>query len=173
MMRMTHGDSERVGGVIRLWIGFRQQHADHHANLRLFAVACADNRLLHQVRRIFRDRQPAARGHEHGNAARLAKFERRGGIGVDESLLHRGFMRTISSDHPGKFIVDRYQSAAEILAVAGGERSTSNVNEPIAVRVDQAPAGASEARIDTEDANRLPVHVPVDSPAAGPTQSHA
>ena len=40
----------------RLRIGLRQQHADHQADLRLLAVAGADDGLLHQVGRVFGDR---------------------------------------------------------------------------------------------------------------------
>src|SRR5262249_12006652 len=42
MMRVAHRDRERVGRILGLRIGLRQQHADHHADLRLLAVAGAD-----------------------------------------------------------------------------------------------------------------------------------
>src|SRR6187551_3108177 len=42
-----------------------------------------------------------------------------------------------------------------------------NMDQPIAVGFDQAPAGAAEPRIDTENANRMPGHDPVDSPGPG------
>src|SRR5262245_47552080 len=46
MMRVAHRDRQRVGGVLGLRRGLRQQHADHHADLRLLAVAGADDGLL-------------------------------------------------------------------------------------------------------------------------------
>src|SRR5208282_136264 len=85
MVRVRHRDGERIGGVIRGRFGLRQQHADHHADLRLVAVAGADDALLHQVRCVFGDRHAGARRYHHGNAARLAELERRVGI-----LVHKG-----------------------------------------------------------------------------------
>ena len=78
MMRMGDRDGERVGGVVALRIGLRQQHADHHADLR----PCR-----HGPRRrsVFftrfgaysATRDSGARRHQHGDAARLAELERR------------------------------------------------------------------------------------------------
>ena len=73
-MRVRDRDGERIGGIVRGRIGLGQQHADHHAHLRLVAVAGADDRLLDQVRRIFGDRHAGARRHHHGDAARLAEL---------------------------------------------------------------------------------------------------
>ncbi len=70
-------------------IGLGQQHADHHPNLRLVAVAGADDALLHQIRRVFGDRHAGPRGHHHGNSARLSELERRLGVLVDEGRLDR------------------------------------------------------------------------------------
>src|SRR6266700_6126123 len=82
MMGMAHRDRERVGRIFRLRIGLRQQHADHHADLRLLAVAGADDGLFHQIRGVFGDRQARDRRHQHGDAARLAELARRGGVRV-------------------------------------------------------------------------------------------
>ena len=68
-------------------VGLGQQHADHHAHLRLVAMAGADDALLHQVRRVFGDRHAGSRRHHHGDAARLAEFQRRLRVLVDEGLL--------------------------------------------------------------------------------------
>ena len=38
MMRVAHCDGEGISRVIRLRIGLRQQHADHHPDLRLLAM---------------------------------------------------------------------------------------------------------------------------------------
>ena len=38
MVRVRHRHRQRVGRIIALRIGARQQHADHHADLRLVAV---------------------------------------------------------------------------------------------------------------------------------------
>src|SRR5262245_16539171 len=72
MVCMAHGNRQRIGGVVRARIGLRQQHPDHHANLRLLAVTDADDRLLHLVGCIFGHRQAGNSGDQHGDAARLA-----------------------------------------------------------------------------------------------------
>ena len=89
VMRMRHGDGERVGGVVRRRVGLGQQHADHHPHLRLVAVAGADDAFLHQVRRVFGDRHAGSGRHHHGDAARLAELERRSRVLVDEGRLDR------------------------------------------------------------------------------------
>ena len=155
MMRVADRDGERVGGVFRLRIGFRQQHADHHADLRLLAVAGADDRLLHQIGRVFRDRQARLCRHQHGDAARLAKLERRRGVGVDEGAFHRRLVRLVLLDHCDQPVMDGHQPRPERGAVVGVERAAGDVDQPVALDVDHAPAGAAEPRIDAENANRL------------------
>src|ERR1700745_4508914 len=49
MMRLAHRDRERVGRIFRLRIGLRQEHADHHADLSLLAVAGRASRPLSQI----------------------------------------------------------------------------------------------------------------------------
>jgi hypothetical protein len=55
MMRVTDRNRQRVSGVLTLWIRLWQEHSDHHADLRLLAMAGADHRLLYDVRRVFGD----------------------------------------------------------------------------------------------------------------------
>jgi hypothetical protein len=74
MMRMSYSNGERIGGIVRVRIGFRQQHADHHAHLCFVAVADADDALFDKVWRIFGDRHAGLGGHDHGDAARLAEL---------------------------------------------------------------------------------------------------
>src|SRR5436305_1090067 len=46
MMCVGHRDGERVGRILGLRIGFRQQHADHQPDLRLLGVPGADTLAL-------------------------------------------------------------------------------------------------------------------------------
>ena len=93
VMRMRHRDGQRIGGIIGRRIGLGQQHADHHAHLRLVAVAGADDAFLHQIGRVFGHRHAGLRRHHHGNAARLAELQGRLGVLVDEGRLDRRFVR--------------------------------------------------------------------------------
>ncbi len=163
-MRVTDRDRQRVGGVLGLRIGFRQQHADHHSYLRLLAVAGADHGLLHLVGRIFGDRQSGARRHQHGDAARLAELQGRGGVAVDESVLDRRLLRRVFLDHRDQPVMDHDQALTQARPLAGFHRAAGDVDQPVAVGFDQAPAGTAEPRIDAENANRLPGHGPLIAP---------
>ena len=165
-MRVTHGDRQCVCGVLALRVGLRQQYTDHHADLGLLAVAGADHRLLHDIGRIFGNRQPGFGGYEHGDAACLAEFQGCCRICIDESCLDCRFMRLILLDHRDQTVMNCEQPHAEIGAIAGFQRTASDVDQPVAVGFYQAPAGAAEPRIDAENANRMPGHGPVDSPAS-------
>ncbi len=61
--------------------------------------------LLHGVRRIFRNTQTGAGGHQHGDAARLAELQRRRRILVDEGLLDSRLMGLVAVHDLGKPIV--------------------------------------------------------------------
>ena len=109
VMRVPHRDRERVGGVVGRRIGLGQQHAQHQPDLLLLAVTGADDGLLHQVGRVFGDRNPRARRDQQRHAARLAELERRAGVLVDEGGLDRRLVRGELLDHLGEAVVDRHQ----------------------------------------------------------------
>ena len=124
-------------------------------DLRLLAVAGADHGLLHHIGRVFGDGKARLRRHQQGDAARLAELERRRRIGVDEGRLHRRLVRAVAFDHRDQPVMDGHQPLAERRALAGLDRAAGDVDQPVAVGLDQAPAGAAEPRIDAEDANLL------------------
>ena len=128
-------------------------------------MAGADHRLLHDVGRVFRHGEPGLGRHQHGDAARLAELERRRRVGVDEGRLDRRLVRPVALDHLGQPVVNDHQPRAEVGPLAGLQRAAGDVNQPVADAFHQAPAGAAEPGIDTEDANRLRAHGSVDSPA--------
>ena len=157
MMGVAYRDRERVGRIGRLRIGLRQQHADHHANLSLLSVPGADDRLLHQVGRIFRNRQSGDRRHQHGDAARLSELEGCGRILVDEGRLDGSFVGRMLFHHPPQAVVDGEEPCCEAGPVVGRKRAASQKAQAIAIDRHHAPAGAAEPGIDAEDANR-PAH---------------
>ena len=63
--------------------------------------------------------------------------------------------------------MDGDEPHAETGALAGLDRAAGDVDQPVAVALDQPPAGAAEARIDAEDANRGFQHAPVIAPRPG------
>ena len=50
--------------------------------------------------------------------------------------------------------MDRDQPLTEVELVAGLDRTAGDIDQPVAVGFDQAPAGAAQARIDAENANQ-------------------
>src|SRR5262245_11605909 len=154
MMGVTDRNRERVRRVLGLRIGLRQQHADHHADLALLAVAGAHDGLLHQVGRVFGNRQAGERRHQHGYAARLPELERRRCVLVDEGRLHRRLVRRVRFDHAAQAVVDSKEPPGELRPVVGRERAASKEAQAIAVDRYHPPAGAAQPGVDTEYANR-------------------
>ena len=155
MMRMRDGDRQRVGGVRALRIGLRQQHAEHHPDLVLVGMARADHGLLHLVGRVFGDGNSGHRRRQHRDAARLAELQRRHAVLVDEGLLDRGLARIELAEHPRKPCMDRHEPLGQRQVLARLDRAAGDEDQPVAVDVDHAPAGAAEAGVDAEDADGL------------------
>jgi hypothetical protein len=80
---------------------------------------------------------------------------------VDEGRLDRRLLRGKLLHHPREPVVQFHEARGERGLVAGGDRAAGNVDQPVAVDVDQAPAGAAEPGIDTDDANRAAHLVPL------------
>jgi hypothetical protein len=89
-MRVGDRHGERVGGVGAGDARAREQARDHRVDLRLLGIAVADHRFLDQPCGIFSDVDSGARrGHDH-DAPRLAEFQRRLRVLVDEHLFDCG-----------------------------------------------------------------------------------
>ena len=154
MMRVRHRDSERIGGVVGGRIGLGQQYADHHAHLHLVAVAGADDALLHHVGCVFGDRHASFGRHHHGDAARLAEFQRRLGVLVDEGRLDRCLVGAEFVEDAHQSVVNGEQPRRQVVPVVAGHRAAADESEPVAGNLDDAPTGAAEPGIDAENANR-------------------
>ena len=105
--------------------------------------------------RVFRDRDPEHRRRQHRNAARLAELQRGDAVLVDKGLFDRGLRRGESR---------RARRQAPHGSPAGGSpaaglrrfhRAAADEDQPVAVDLDHAPAGAAQARIDAKDADGL------------------
>ncbi len=97
---------------------------------------------------------PALRRHYHGDAARLAEFERRLGVLVDEGRLDRRLVGLKFVENARKPVVNGEQPHRKTILSAGRHRAAAEECEPVAGNLDDAPASAAEPRIDAENANR-------------------
>jgi len=163
-MGMGDGDRQRVGGIMARWSGLGQQHAEHHADLRLVAMAGADDGLLDKIRCVFGDQHPGLGGHHEGDAAGLAELQGGGGVLVDEGGLNRRLVRPVCVDHLHHRVMERHQPHGERGRLVGLGRAAGDVDETVALDLDHPPAGAAEPGIDAKDANRS-AHDLRDSPA--------
>src|SRR3954453_8494488 len=154
-MGVGYRDRQRVGGVWRFRLGLWQQYLEHQQYLVLVGMAGSDHRLLDLVRRILSNRYPEHRRRQHRNSPRLTKLQRGPAVLVDEGLFNRGFRRIEIAEHGGKPFVDRQQPRGERRPSAGPPRPPADENQPVALDLDDAPAGAAKARIDAQDSDRV------------------
>lgn len=113
MLRVANGDSERVGSVGAARVSFRQQDFNHHGDLPLFRMAGSNNGFLDQIGSVFGDRNTRQCRYHEGDAARLAKFQRRLWIAVDEGLLNGSFFRHMRLKHICQTEVELPQTLAK------------------------------------------------------------
>ena len=152
-MRMGDGDGERVGGVGAVEHRARQQAFHHGPDLALVAMAGADHRLLHRVRRIFGDRSPSSAGTSRAMPRAWPSFKRGRGVAIDESLLDGRLLRRKPRQHLLQTIEDLAKPGAQAFLVIGDDRAAGHEGEPHPVGVDHPPAGAPEPRVDADNAN--------------------
>ena len=152
MIGMADGDRKRVGFVGALHPRLGQQEADHRLDLPLLGVARAGHRLLDQVRRILGDQQPAHCRRQQRHAARLPELQRRARVVVDEGLLDRRFLRHEAGDDAGDALEQLAQAIGEVIVGRRGDEPARHIAQAHAIAVDDAPAGAAQARIDADDA---------------------
>src|SRR5581483_11664525 len=98
--------------------------------------------------------KPRLRGGQEHDPARLSQFQGRAGIRIHKSFLHRRLMRPVRRDHCSQARVQRGKACREALAFARLHRAASYISKPVALTVDDPPAGAAKPRIEPEDADR-------------------
>ena len=116
-MGVGDGDGQRIRFVHAVGRGARQETPHHGADLTFVAVAGADHRLLHRVRRVFGDRKPEKSGDEQRDPPRLAELQSGCGIAIDESLLDRRFRGRKPRQYRLEPIEDLTKPSAQALPV--------------------------------------------------------
>jgi hypothetical protein len=81
----------------------------------------------------------------------LSKLQRGDAVFIDKSLFDRGFRRLEIAEHGGETFVDCQQAARQRQTFGRFHRATADENQPVAVDLDHAPAGAAQARIDAKN----------------------
>ena len=79
-------------------------------------------------------------------------------VAIDEGLLDGGFHGRQPRQHLLQAVEQLPEAHAEALRLVGDDRAAGDEAEPDPVRVDDAPAGAPQARVDADDANRFAPH---------------
>lgn len=158
MACVANGDSERIGGVGRIGRGARQQQAHHRADLVLLRVPDAGDGFLDGVRRVFGDRKAGPGRRQHADAPRLAELQRRRAVMRNEGLLDRRLVGAMRGDRRLQSVVDSDKPAGKVERVAGADGAGGDEGQLRAIDRNHAPAGALEAGVDAENANRAACH---------------
>ena len=151
MVRVRDRDGERVGGVRPGDDRAGKQHAQHRLYLFLGRGSGADDRHLDQSRRIFADRQAAARAGEQHHAARVGEFQRRLRVVVGEHFLDRGTVGTVVGDHRRQRGIEVREPVGQRRLRIGAHLAVRDVADPAPLDPDDAPSGAGQRGIEAED----------------------
>ena len=146
-MGMTNGNRERIRRVCLVNLRARNQHSDHCPHLLLIRMADADQRLLDEVGSVFANRYAGKRRRQHDRTTRLSQQQCRGGILVDERLLHCGLVRNVLSENIADAGVDLTQAFSQRRAGDTRYRAVGNMVEVVAVRSDHTPPGSPESGV--------------------------
>ena len=121
----------------------------------LSAAAGADHRLLDHRGGVFGDRQPGARRGDQAAGPGVAELQRRGGVGVHEGLLDRRLVRARARAITSAMRLEQdQQPLGEGQAVLRRDHPVGDVGQPRAVHRHHAPAGAAQAGVEAQDADR-------------------
>jgi hypothetical protein len=148
-------DGQRVRRVRPDRVRARKLHPHHVVDLPLVRVARADDGLLDGVRRVFRDRDTGGRRHQHRNAPRLPELQCASPVAVDEGHLDRRGLRRMAGHNRGQLHVERQEALRQGVTLRPAD-AVGHVAQPAAVDIDDTPAEAPQARIDSDDAHALP-----------------
>ena len=82
-------------------------------DLHLLGIAVADDSLLYETRGIFANVDIRARGAHQDDTARLAEFQRRLRVLVDENFLDRGAIGALLGDQQYELVRKRDEALRE------------------------------------------------------------
>ena len=150
MMRVTDGHRERVRSVGLADRGAWQQAADHHDDLGFFRPTGAHHGHLDRLGGIFRDRNARQGRRQQCHAAGIAQLQGRRTIPIDVGFLDGGLCRVVQGKQLRQRVVQGFQPGGNGVGAFGGNHSIGDVTQPVAVALDDAPAGKAQSRIDAE-----------------------
>jgi len=150
-MRVGDRNGEGVGRVRASDPCAGKQARDHRVDLRLFRPAGSDHSLLDQSRRIFANRDTAARRAEQDGTSGLAQLQRRLWIFVDEHLFDRRALGPVLPDDGSEPIVKVEETHRKIGLRVGPDLTVGNVAQPVPFGGDDTPAGAGKPGIETDE----------------------
>jgi hypothetical protein len=120
-------------------------------DLSFLGIAYADNGLFDEPRCIFADFDPGACGDHDHDAAGLTELQRGLRILVDEHFFHRGGGRGVVIDQGFQLIRERRQAARQRRVRVGADLAVGDMGEPVALGLDEPPAGGAEPGVEAED----------------------
>ena len=151
MMRVRDRDGECVRCVGTGNLGSGKQARHHRMDLRFLGASGADDRFLHQPRRIFSDIETRSRRDHDDDSTRLPELEGRLRIGVDEHLLASRAIWPLFGDQRLELVGKMREPARKRSRGVGFQLTVGDVAEAVAVGFDHTPARRAEARIESED----------------------
>ena len=151
MVSVSDRHGKRVRGVGAADLYARKQSLDHRVDLRFFGAADSDHRLLHQARGIFADLEAAPGSREQDHAPGLAELQARLRIVVEKHFFNGRRGGPMGLDHFAERQIQPKQAIGERLLGIGSDLAVGEMAQPVAFGPDQAPTGASEARIEADD----------------------
>ena len=90
-MRMTDRYGKGIRGIGPIDGHPAQQRLNHQGDLLFRSMTRPDNRLLHEICRVFGNHQSFQCRCQQDDSSGLPKLERGNGIAIDERLLYRRF----------------------------------------------------------------------------------
>ena len=121
-------------------------------------MAHADHGLFHRVWGIFANYQPCLRGHQQGNAARLAQFQCGHRIFVDKRMLYCCRIGGIGAHNVGQLAVQRHKALGKGTII--GVRMADAIGDMGDFRphnVNHTPPEVPQARINPQNPHVFPL----------------